>query len=372
MSGILAALFLSVAAAAPRPGACPARAAIAAEIDGLGALQALAQMGIPEVTVEGASMRIVLRSHEGALLGVREVAAPLSCQGRAAVAAVVIVAWLGEWNQAPPAAATAARSAAMAIDTVPSPAVAPASSAVAPASSAVAPASPAVAPASSTAARVPAAPSAGAVVAQTGAPAPIEPGRDLASSPPATLVESASSEAPPPGRGGGARGDLSAFVAGVHDGDAGTVGFGLQAGYGLGRRITLAVLAEGTGERTSSLGPGQAAYSALSFGAGASLRTVFGRGVADLGLFPEAVRTALRGEGLATARGTSAWGLAVEGRVRLGLRLGGSVPFVQVGASYDLTRQRLTLDDRPSTTTLSPWSLSAGLGILIPLGALGG
>jgi hypothetical protein len=58
-------------------------------------------------------MRIVLRGHDGTVLGMREVAAPPACQERAVVAAVVIVAWLGQWAHGePPAPVTLAQAAA--------------------------------------------------------------------------------------------------------------------------------------------------------------------------------------------------------------------------------------------------------------------
>ena len=77
--------------------ACPAQAAVAAVVERLGARQTLEQVGDAEVTVEGDNLRILIRDGSGAALGSRTVAAPVNCQARAEVAAVLIAAWTGEW-----------------------------------------------------------------------------------------------------------------------------------------------------------------------------------------------------------------------------------------------------------------------------------
>ncbi len=62
--GVTAALVagaISVAA----PAACPGAAAIAAQLDHLGAGTALAQVGTAEVSVEGTRMRIVMSDRQG-------------------------------------------------------------------------------------------------------------------------------------------------------------------------------------------------------------------------------------------------------------------------------------------------------------------
>ena len=83
---------------------------------------------------------------------------------------------------------------------------------------------------------------------------------------------------------------------------------------------------------------------------------------------PEAFRLALRGEGLATPHGATVWGLAVDGRVRLGLRLARIVPFIYADTSFALTTARVTLDNRPDSVTLSRWGFAAGGGLLFSFG----
>ena len=93
----------------PTGTTCPSGDAIAAEIDRLGVVAALAALGSPEVTVKDASMHVVLRGRDNSMLGARDVAAPEACHERATVAAVFIAAWVGEWTTAPLAEAQDSR-----------------------------------------------------------------------------------------------------------------------------------------------------------------------------------------------------------------------------------------------------------------------
>jgi hypothetical protein len=161
--------------------------------------------------------------------------------------------------------------------------------------------------------------------------------------------------------------DLAAFGSLVHDGDVGTWAAGGELAFGLGDRFSVTAQGHATGERTQALGPGQAAYRSLGFGAGVSWRRPLGRAVLDAGAGPEAVRTALQGERLSMPRDATAWGLAIDARIRLGVRLGPVVPFVYGGAAYALTAAKLTLDDRLDTLMLSRWNVAAGLGLLFSL-----
>jgi len=92
----VAALFAGSITVAP-PATCPVQAAVAAEVERLGARRTLEQVGDAEVTVAGDNLRILIRDGSGAVLGSRTVAAPVDCDARAEVAAVLIAAWTGEW-----------------------------------------------------------------------------------------------------------------------------------------------------------------------------------------------------------------------------------------------------------------------------------
>jgi hypothetical protein len=136
----------------------------------------------------------------------------------------------------------------------------------------------------------------------------------------------------------------------------------------VGDRFSVTAQGHATGERTQALGPGQAAYQSFAVGAGVSWRRPLGRTLLfDAGAGPQALRTALRGEKLSTPRDATAWSLAIDARIRLGLRVGRVVPFVYGGATYALARTKLTLDDRLDTLTLSRWNVAAGLGLLFSL-----
>jgi hypothetical protein len=183
--------------------------------------------------------------------------------------------------------------------------------------------------------------------------------------PPPTLTLAA--PAPPaarPRRSRPLRLELALFGSAVHDGDAATWAAGGEVAYGLGDRFSVTAQGHRTGERTQALGPGLAAYQSVGFGAGVSWRRRFGRAVLDAGLGPEAQRTALQGEQLATPRRGSTWALAIDGRIRLGLALGPLIPFVYAGTTYGVSTARLTLDNRPDQVTLSRWNVAAGLGLL--------
>ena len=185
--------------------------------------------------------------------------------------------------------------------------------------------------------------------------------------PPAVAVSAPAPAAAPPRRSMPPRLELAVFGSAVHDGDAATWAAGGEIAYGLGDRFSVTAQGHTTGERTQSLGPGEGAYQSRGFGAGVSWRRRFGRAVLDAGLGPEALRTAVRGERLAIPRSATAWTLAIDGRIRLGLALGPLVPFVYAGTTYGISTSRLTLDDRPNEVTLSRWNLAAGLGLLFSL-----
>jgi hypothetical protein len=309
MGGALVTLVLWAATADAQPAvACPAREAVETEIGRLGAAPALAQTGTPDISVGETGMRIVLHGHDGKVLGMRQVAAPQTCPERAVVAAVVIVAWLGEWSGGPP---------------------------VAPGAAVERPAAPPPAPAATVTA-------------------------------PRTPLTKALTHPTRP------RDDVALFGFGVHDGDAGTWGGGAQLDYGLGQHLAVIALGEGTGERSRALGPGEAAYRSWRFGAGLAWRQAFGRAFIDAGVAPAAVRLSLRGQGLETPRTAINWSLAMDGRMRLGLRLSQVAAFIFGDGGYALSTARLTLDNRPDSVTLSRWSFAAGLGLLFSFGPLGG
>ena len=78
---------------------CPANDAIAANLERLGALVLLSQLGTAEVRVEELSLHVSFRDPRGEPIGARAVAAPADCEDRAALAAAVIAAFVGKWAQ---------------------------------------------------------------------------------------------------------------------------------------------------------------------------------------------------------------------------------------------------------------------------------
>ena len=352
----------------PTGTTCPSGDAIAAEIDRLGVVAALAALGSPEVTVKDASMHVVLRGRDNSMLGARDVAAPEACHERATVAAVFIAAWVGEWTTAPLAEAQDSRleaqnhSAATLPSDVPRPRPRTANSER----------------------RASLRPREQREVAKADDAAPLDakpaPPATKASAPPAVLpdakaaasaTEAAASptavaaEKPKPDP----RGEVAGLGFGTHDGDAGTFGAGILVGYRPTGALNLAALFEATGERERTLGPGLAAYRTFHLGVGAGVVRARGRFFGEAGIFPELTLLTLNGKQLSPGRSATAWGAAADLRVRLGLRVGRVAPFLFAGASYALRGEHLTLDDRPQNITLSRWNVSAGAGLAFLFGA---
>lgn len=379
MLGVLATvLWAGTATAPPSVAACPSEGAVAAELDRLGASAALAALGSPEVTVEGTKMRVVLRGLDGSVMGAREVVAPEACRERASVAAVFIAAWVGAWSTKPlpnpPSTSTAAPSANVAKTARPEDSRirvhAPGSADVAArakppsvvvgSSSGQTPAQPSAAsPASPRATTTPPpAPASTPATAPALPPAPSSP--PSSTSPPEAISPARPKPAPAV--------EVAGLAFATHDGDAGTFGAGVFATYRLAEALSVAALLETTGEREAALQPGVAGYRTSRFGLGASVPRRWGRLRGEVGIFPELTMLTATGRQLAVNRSITTWGAAVDLRGRLGLAVGRFVPFLFAGGNGALRAERLTLDNRPQTTTLSRWNLSAGAGLAIVLG----
>jgi hypothetical protein len=88
----------------------------------------------------------------------------------------------------------------------------------------------------------------------------------------------------------------------------------------------------------------------------------------DVGIFPELTLLTLSGKQLQTGHNATAWGAAADLRARLGFTWGRFAPFLFAGTSYALRGERLTLDDRAQSITLSRWNVSAGAGLAFLFG----
>jgi len=80
-------------------GNCPSGEAIEANLEALGALLPLSQLGTAEVHTRESLLEVYFRDQRGESLGVRVVAASSDCASRAALAAAVIAAFAGEWAE---------------------------------------------------------------------------------------------------------------------------------------------------------------------------------------------------------------------------------------------------------------------------------
>ena len=162
--------------------------------------------------------------------------------------------------------------------------------------------------------------------------------------------------------------ELAALGFGLHDGDAGTFGGGVEGSL-VRRSFRLLALVEGAKERERALaaGQGQAGYSSLRAGVGLGLRKSWQSAFVDLALVPELARYSMRGIGLLQSYSVVAWGFAADARSRLGWSFGSVALFVHLGVSWSLLREQLALDDPPASVTLSRANAAAGLGISFTL-----
>jgi hypothetical protein len=365
MLGALSSLVWAAAVVVqPANTTCPSEQAITAELDRLGVLATLAELGLPEVTVEGTRMRVVFRGRDGALLGTREVAAPATCHERASTAAVFIAAWVGDWSlPIRPAGVEAMTSTAT--DTVQPAGAMPGMPE----------------PTDRSALPVP------VTASGSNATAPRDAGQSAAEAPPvsptpvaAALAEPAQSSSEPtphapqltehaiaPARAAGA--EVGAWALGTFDGDATALGAGVFARYRWARPLAIAALAETTGERDLAVGPAVAAYRTSRLGLGASLLHSWGALFLDAGLFPELTMLNVHGKQLAVGNTLTTWGAELDLRVRLGIAAGRIAPFVFLSGCGALWAQHLTLDGDPSNRTLSRWTVNAGVGMTLRFGS---
>jgi hypothetical protein len=297
----------AVAAVSVFPGdGCPAGDAIEANLERLGALIPLTQLGGAEVRVQEPSLHVFFHDQRGESLGVRVVTASSDCGTRAALAAAVIAAFVGDWVQTKLA------------DAAPPPAVPP------PANTRTAAAPPAT--------RQP------------------EPGGK------AEATAQPTSPTRPPWQA-----ELGPMIFGIHDGDVGGFGLGVRADLNRGAWMAT-VLVEGTFDREQPLGSGQGAYRFQRAGLGFGIRQ-HSRVFWDAALVPMIERLLLRGKNLVTEDDATDWDFVLAGHTRLGWNGRLLRPFLFVGASYRIPSQRMTLTGVDVNVPLSSFNVEAGLGI---------
>jgi hypothetical protein len=147
------------------------------------------------------------------------------------------------------------------------------------------------------------------------------------------------------------------------DGDARAPSGGLLAGLHVYRGLGAAVAADIAGQRQVALGQWAATYLVSRLGAGPSLRAQAGFVWADVALLPQITRISVEGQNLMTPHTAAVWSASVEGRGRIGLRLGAVAPFVSLAVNRALVGHTLTLDDTPDTARLSSWDVGVVVGV---------
>ena len=341
LAAIAGLLWSGAVTVLPASSICPSEQAITAELEHLGVLAALAEIGSPEVAVEGARMRVVFRGRDGAVLGVREVEAPTSCHERATTGAVFIAAWVGDWTMPgyTPASAEVVERVDRSV-----PAVERSRTETMPL--------PALSLASPPAVEVP--------------PAQVSPPPSTSQSP-----HLAAKPVHPTGPARRHRVEVAGWALATNDGDATAIGAGLFAGYRFAKGVSAAALVETTREREIAVGPAVAAYRISRLGVGACVQRTWKTLFFDAGIFPELTILTSRGtKQVDVGYSVTTWGAALDLRVRLGLSAGRVAPFLFVGGSGVLPAQKLTLEGAPQAAAmLSRWSFSAGVGFAFLFGA---
>lgn len=293
-------------------GGCPASDAIDANLERLGALALLTQLGTAEVRVQEPSLHVSFLDRRGSSLGVRVVKVTSDCGTRATLAAAVIAAFVGEWAQTKLA------------DAVSTPA-----------------APPTVNPASTAAAQ------AAANRNQQGEPAAKKP----AAAQPMTLARRPW------------QAELGVVAFGIHDGDAGGLGFGVRANLNRGAYLASA-LVEGSLDREQPLGDGQGAYRFLRAGLGLGVRWQWPGIFWDTTVVPMVERLSLQGRNVIAPKDVTDWGFVLAGHALLGWNGPRFRPFLFVGASYSTPGQRMTLTDgNVKPVPLSSVNVETGLGV---------
>ena len=295
---------------------CPTSDAIDANLERLGALVPLAQLGTAEIRVQEPSLHVLFRDRHGEALGVRVVTATSDCGTRAALAAAVIAAFIGDWAQTKFA------------DAVSPPKLPPSTLPPSTNASAKAASRPMVPPARQS-----------------------EPG--------AKTMTAAQPHQPTRPTW---QAELGAMVFGIHDGDVAGFGFGMRADLNRDAYVVTA-LVEGSADREQPLGSGQGAYRFLRAGLGLGVRQQGARVFWDATLVPTLERLSLQGRNLEDGREAADWDFVLSGHTRIGWNGQRLRPFLFVGASYSTPNQRMTLTDGGNPVPISSLNVEAGLGI---------
>ena len=235
---------------------CPASDAIDANLERLGALVLLTQLGTAEVRVQEPSLHVFFHDRRGESLGVRVVTVTSDCGTRSALAAAVIAAFVGEWAQTKLADG----------------------------------------------------------VSPTAAPS--------ATQPIALTRQNWQAE-------------LGAVAFGIHDGDAGGIGFGVRANLNRGAYMASA-LVEGSIDWEQPLGDGQGAYGFLRAGLGLGVRGQWPGVFWDATIVPMVERLSLQGRNVIAPKAVTDWGFVLAGYSSLGWNGPRFRPFLFAGASYSV------------------------------------
>jgi hypothetical protein len=157
--------------------------------------------------------------------------------------------------------------------------------------------------------------------------------------------------------------ELGVVAFGIHDGNAGGLGFGVRANLNRGAYMASA-LVEGSLDREQPLGDGQGEYRSLRAGLGLGVRWLWPRVFWDTTVVPMVERLSLQGRNVIAPKDATDWGFVLAGHSSLGWNGPRFRPFLFVGASYSIPGQRMTLTDgNVKPVPLSSVNVEAGLGV---------
>lgn len=165
--------------------------------------------------------------------------------------------------------------------------------------------------------------------------------------------------------------EMGLFGFGIHDGEAGTFGGGLEAGYRFLRRLAVGAWVEASGERKRATVDWSYTHRLYSLGLGLTVRETAGRLLVDLSVFPELTRLTAEGAYLVSGSSQTRWGGGAGTRFRLGLPLGPWCPFIFVGGSFVWWTESLSVYEQhvySGNVALPSRNASLGVGLAYRFG----
>jgi hypothetical protein len=140
--------------------------------------------------------------------------------------------------------------------------------------------------------------------------------------------------------------EVGGFGFGIHDGNAGALGGGVEAGYRFSRRLGIGAWFERSGKRGQRGQEGSygSAHTRLfDLGLGLTVGNTVGPFLADVSVLSELRWDKVEDRNMVSGTSARLWGVATGVRLRVGLRLGAWCPFIFVAGSHAIWEESYTV-----------------------------